>query len=346
MKRLKDKKLFDNINSFLSEYLPTIRNKSDNTISTYRMTLKLYILFFEQVKGVDVFELVTEMLTRDSIVEFLNWLGRNRGCCASTRNNRLSCIRTFYKYLALHCDPSLVSMMGDIAEIQKERVIKDQPPVVLTEEEVSLVLAAPDANTRIGIRDRFYLTMMYDSAGRSDEILSLKVQDLTITGETSKIHVIGKGGKSRMIPISEKATALMRQYLKLFHPVQEKNQYLFYVESNGQKRIMSADNAARIMKKYELIVKQKHPNLPHLHPHLWRHTRAQQLYSAGMPLPLISEWLGHSNMETSLIYAHSDVEMKRKAIEKATNGENPLIPKEFPKFMNDKDIIKKLYGLA
>ena len=51
-------------------------------------------------------------------------------------------------------------------------------------------------------------------------------------------------------------------------------------------------------------------------------------------------------METSLIYAHSDVEMKRKAIENATNGENPLITKEFPKFMNDKDIIKKLYGLA
>jgi len=77
-----------------------------------------------------------------------------------------------------------------------------------------------------------------------------------------------------------------------------------------------------------------------------RHTRAQNLYSAGMPLPLVSEWLGYSNMETSLIYAHADVEMKRKAIEKATSGENTLVEKELPKYMTDKDIIKRLYGIA
>ena len=83
-----------------------------------------------------------------------------------------------------------------------------------------------------------------------------------------------------------------------------------------------------------------------LRKELFRHTRAQNLYSAGMPLPLVSEWLGHSQMESSLIYAHADVDMKRKAIEKATSGSNLLVEKEAPKYMKDEEIIKILYGLC
>jgi len=310
------------------------------------MTLKLFLLFFEKEKNIDVFKLMTSMITRDSVVEFLRWLDEERSCCASTRNNRLSCIRTFYRYLTSHNDPSAVTMMNDIAEIRKEPIIQHKPPVILSEEEVAMVLAAPNVNTKIGIRDRCYLAMLYDSGSRSDEMLSLKLQDTTITGKTSKIRIIGKGGKTRMTPISEQATNILRNYIKCFHRAQDKNQYLFYIERGGVKKRMSADNGARIMEKYELLVKQTHPQLPHLHPHLWRHTRAQHLYSAGMPLPLLSEWLGHSKMETSLIYAHADVEMKRKAIEKATSGENLLVAKELPKYMDDKETVKRLYGIA
>ena len=65
-----------------------------------------------------------------------------------------------------------------------------------------------------------------------------------------------------------------------------------------------------------------------------------------MPLPLVSEWLGHSQMETSLIYAHADVDMKRKAIEKAASGANMLVEKETPRYMKDEEIIKMLYGIS
>ena len=346
MKKLKDKKLFNNIKSFLTEYLPNVRGKSSNTVTSYRITLNLFLRFFEQSKKIDIFDFTTEMMTRDSVLGFLAWLKEERNCSVETRNNRLSCIRTFYKYLATHCDLSLAPVMNDLAEIAKGKVIKDQLPVVLSMEQVEWVLAAPNTNTPIGIRDRFYLTIMYDSGCRDDEMLSLKLQDITITGKTSKIHIIGKGGKSRITPISKKATALLGQYLKFFHPGHDNSHYLFYVKRDGTKRKMSADNAGRIMNKYELIVKQEHSDLPHLHPHLWRHTRAQHLYSAGMPLPVVSEWLGHSSMKTSLIYAHADVDMKRKAIENATGGDNPLVHKELPRYMNDGETIKKLYGIT
>jgi len=346
MRKLKDKQLFDTISTFLLVYLPKIRNKSANTITSYRIALKLFIQFFEQVKNIEVFDLTVSMITSDSIVEFLDWLKNERNCSASTRNNRLSCLRSFYKYLVKQYDPSLITMLNDIAEIHKESVVKDQPPVILNDEEIAAVLAAPNPDSRIGIRDRCFLTILYDSGCRSDELRSLRIQDVTITGKNSKIHIIGKGGKSRMNPISEKATSIMKHYLEIFHPARKKDKFLFYVDRSPIQGKMSSDNAARIMNKYEKIVKEIYPNLPHLHPHLFRHTRAQNLYSAGMPLPLVSEWLGHSQMETSLIYAHADVDMKRKAIEKATSGSNLLVEKEAPKYMKDEEIIKILYGLC
>jgi integrase/recombinase XerD len=70
------------------------------------------------------------------------------------------------------------------------------------------------------------------------------------------------------------------------------------------------------------------------------------LYRSGMPLALLSEWLGHANLETTMIYAYADTEMKRKAIQKATAQSNPLNSKEELMFWkNDDDLIRKLYGL-
>ena len=71
------------------------------------------------------------------------------------------------------------------------------------------------------------------------------------------------------------------------------------------------------------------------------------LYQHGMPLPLISQWLGHSELETTLVYAHADTELKRKEIEKSTPIDSPLKEKlnaERYK-VNDEDILKRLYGL-
>ena len=109
---------------------------------------------------------------------------------------------------------------------------------------------------------------------------------------------------------------------------------------------MSADIGARILAKYERVLKEEIPTLPHLHPHLFRHTRAMHLYEAGMPLPMISEWLGHSQMETTLIYAYADTEMKRKAVEKVTDSANSIFTKETFQYLDDEVILKKLYGPA
>ncbi|HHW36519.1 MAG TPA: tyrosine-type recombinase/integrase [Bacillales bacterium] len=71
--------------------------------------------------------------------------------------------------------------------------------------------------------------------------------------------------------------------------------------------------------------------MPHLHPHLWRRTRAIHLYTAGVPLPLISEWLGHSNEETTRIYARVTDEMKRQAQRKLEEYKDSVFNLKTPK---------------
>ena len=80
--------------------------------------------------------------------------------------------------------------------------------------------------------------------------------------------------------------------------------------------------------------------------HELRHTRAMHLYIAGMPLEMVAQWLGHSQMETSLIYANATTEMKQAAVKKISSKENSVFrDDEKFKYEDNDDIIKQLYGL-
>ena len=110
---------------------------------------------------------------------------------------------------------------------------------------------------------------------------------------------------------------------------------------------MSDDNVSRFIKKYGREAKEICSEVPdNLHPHLFRHSRAMHLYRSGMPLALLSEWLGHAQLETTMIYAYADTEMKRDAIQKATGHHNPLMSRDqIPIWKGDDQIIRQLYGL-
>lgn len=115
---------------------------------------------------------------------------------------------------------------------------------------------------------------------------------------------------------------------------------------NQKQRSMSQDNIQRFMKTYEKKARETKRDLPHVHPHLCRRTRAMHLYLAGVPLPLVSEWLGHSNIETTQIYARATDEMKRQAQRKLGNKETSVVKQDVSfKYADNKDILKKLAGL-
>lgn len=346
MKKIKDPKLFLSIKAFLTVYLPEIRAKSNNTIKSYRDTLNLFFQFLKLKKNLSLQQVTMENVCASTVKEFLDWLIDERGCSFSTRNQRLSCIRGFYGYLAEN-NLELFDNYSKLQSIEKITIPDKRLDVMLTIDDIRLILKQPDAKNKTGLRDQFYLALLYDTGCRNSEILNLRLKDIHINqkGEGS-IHIIGKGRRFRATPVSKNVIQIYHKYERVFHPQHGKNHYLFYTVRKGITDRMSDDNVARFIKKYEVSARITNPNLPHLHPHLFRHARAMHLYQAGMPLVLISEWLGHAQLETTLIYANADVTMKREAIDKVTNSKNSVFKDEPFKHQNDEDIIKKLYGLT
>lgn len=346
MTKIKDPELFDNIKDFLTSYLPVIRAKSSNTITAYKSTLNLYLSFIQKFCHKRLADVTKEDFNQTNILEFLEWLKIERQNCTATRNQRLVHIRQYCKYLM----GSDILSFSDFVKIQKIAKETDPPKdelEYLTIEQTKLVLAQPETNKNIGVRDHFFISLLYDSGCRDQEILDLQVGDFVEMKTCAELHIVGKGHKYRAIPISKDVQKMFHEYCKIYHTDLQKNALLFYTIRNGVKTKMSPDNVARFLNKYEKQARKTDPNIPHIHPHLFRHTRAMHLYMAGMPLPLVSEWLGHSQLETTTIYARATTEMKRKAIEKISTAENAVFKKdEVFKYIDNDEVIKKLYGLS
>ena len=343
--RVSDPKLFSSINTFLSLYLPKIRSRSEHTIKAHRDTINVFAEFMKQTKNVPLAKLCASDFNRENFIAFLDWIQAERGCSDSTRNQRLMSLRVFCKYLVGEkaSDFDLFSEISDINRIPvPERVLKDS----LTLDDIELLFGLPDPATEYGMRDRFYIVLLYDSGCRNDEILSLKLIDLEPGKNGGKLNVIGKGRKFRVTPLSKEAIEVFWQYIARFHPEKDPQKPLFYTEKRGIASNMSPDNTARILRKYEQQAQAIRADIPHLHPHLFRHARALHLYQAGMPLAVIAEWLGHSKLETTRIYAYADTEMKKTAAEKAFAAKPAIFTDEDFEFQDDEMTIKRLYGLA
>ena len=146
-------------------------------------------------------------------------------------------------------------------------------------------------------------------------------------GRLPKVTLFGKGRKSRVVPLMDKTAQHLKKYLSLFHEIAaaDDDAPLFYSVIHGNRQCLSARRVRYMLQKYGEQARQVCSEVPeNVYPHLFRHSRAMHLYQEGMDLTLVSQWLGHSQLETTQIYAHADTEHKRKAIEAATPQDNPL----------------------
>lgn len=316
MKKLKDERLFHMIRNFFAVYLPEQRSCSPHTIKAYKESINLLFSFLEIEKRIQLFDITFETLNTQTVLEFLSWLENERHCGIRTRNQRLAAIRAFFNYSG-KMDVSLIEYQNDLRKIPMKKASDNGSINFLSETALKVLLAEPDITTSKGVRDMFYMILLYDSGARNSELLNLRLMNVDLTPCRGHISVLGKGNRHRIIPIMDRTAEHCRKYLKLYHGNKcSQNQYLFYIMRNGQKNRMSDDNVARFLKQYGVSAKKKCSEIPDkVHPHLFRHTRAMHLYRGGMPLALLAEWLGHSQLETTLIYANADTEMKRQAIE-------------------------------
>lgn len=346
MKKIKDPMLFRQIKTFLTEYLPVIRKRRPNTVESYRAALNGYLAYICAVRRKELPQVTLQDFNAENVQGFMGWLKTEHNNTAPTVNQRYSHVKQFCKYLMNH---SLMDFTdyAEIQEIAREQDCRKEEFIFLSVDEMKIVLAQPDTRKKTGVRDKFYMALLYDSGCRNQEILDLRLKDFIVNSKgEAEIHVIGKGQNYRVTPISKEVAELFRKYCRFYHQQMNLEDFLFYTVRRDVVKPMSADNTARFLNVYEAAARKEIPGLVHLHPHLFRRTRAMHLYSAGVPLPLISEWLGHSQLETTQVYARATTDMKRKAAEKVASEEDMIFKDEPFRYANDEETIKKLYGLA
>ncbi len=214
---------------------------------------------------------------------------------------------------------------------------------VLSEDALNTIFSQP-AGTRMGLRDRTMMILLYDSAARLAEILNLGVNDICLNENNPYIRVMGKGSKERVVAINVKTVKHVKQYLDVYRLKDNPNiNLLFYTIIKGRAGKMSEGNVERFIQQYADKARESCPDIPlHVHPHMLRRTRATNLYQNGVELALISRILGHAILDTTRVYAKPSLAMMRKAM---NSFDAPQTRDEKPLWIGSEDEMAKLCGL-
>ena len=271
-----------------SDYLRIEKRNSPHTISAYRCDL---IRFSAELSGKTL-----DSVTTANIRSFLISL-RSQGMSASSVARSLSSIKSFFKYLCQ--DKQLKNNPAIILETPKRwRKLPD----VLTHEDVEKLLKGPDLNSKLGLRDKAMLEILYASGLRVSELVSLKVSQLNL--EVGYLRTLGKGSKERIVPIGTLAKRAVENYIL------NSRRALISSRKDGRKADelfltrrglgMTRQGFWKILKGYVAKVNIK----ASVSPHTLRHAFATHLLERGADLRSVQQMLGHSDISTTQIYTH------------------------------------------
>ncbi len=249
---------------------------------------------------------------RSDLMIFTNWLGKknllrvdsgnisdflaNRyqiGMSSRTTARILSSLRRFYGYFlrenAIAIDPTAL-----ITAPRTTRVL----PQTLTENDVELLLSAPETAVPRGQRDYAMLEMMYATGLRVSELVDLKFEQINL--RQGVVQIVGKGGRERLVPVGEEALSCLETYLNNGR-VQllsgRQSDYIFVTRRGGN---MTRQAFWHIIKNYAFKAQIHKP----LSPHTLRHAFATHLLNHGADLRVVQLLLGHVDLSTTQIYTH------------------------------------------
>lgn len=339
---MKSSLFFSRTFDFLELYLNKQRSKSPYTIKAYRDSLTVFRKFLLEQKKISILKFSFQDCTRDLILDFMTYL-KTEGKSVTTCDERLAAIKSYLWYVA-DSDitwQSVAISIGNVPFLKKKKVIKD----TIEQNCLKDLFNLPQKNKK-GNRDRMILILLYDSAVRVSELTHLNISDVQSSGQNPYIRVEGKGDRQRLVSISSNTVQHIEAYLKNYHTFTEDSKSPFlYTTIKGNQFRMSERNIERIIDKYAKLLREKHPEMPaKLHPHMFRRTRATDLYQHGVDLEVVSRFLGHSSTQTTRIYANPSVEQIRVAVEKAAN-KNIDTPVKQNWSSKNEDEIAKLCGL-
>ncbi len=261
---------------------------SRNTLDSYRRDLAKFALWLERQRGLSILQ-----TTHADIQGFLAHLVAAQKAKPSSTGRAISSLKRLFRYLLrqgkISTDPTL--------QIDTPKLPRNLPKS-LTEQDVELLLDAPDVQTPLGLRDRTMLEVLYATGLRVSELVTLRVAQVSM--DMGVVRVMGKGSKERLVPLGEEALDWLRRYLADGRGVLLGRQVsdALFVTQRGE-------GMTRQMFWYLIKKHAKHGGMHKpLSPHTLRHAFATHLLNHGADLRVVQMLLGHADISTTQIYTH------------------------------------------
>lgn len=341
---IKDKSIhfFSLIQKFLQIHLK--HRCSEKTIDRHKVVLNLFLNFLCEKESKNLQQLTLYDFTQENIEMFITKQKEEKHLAPSSCNVYLSSLKVFASFVMAE-DQNFTCEAVKIKAIRKLKENKNLTVKFFSVNVLNALVKTQDKKTTKGFRNAFLMLLMFDTGCRLSEVTGLRLVDITIKEDHSFLTVLGKGSKKRVVPICSYTEKVLKKYLEKFHLDSNSSDFLFYSQHIGNKKArMSNHSVSWIVSISAKMARVKNPNVPEkITPHMFRHSRAMHLYRNGMSLAMVAQLLGHSQMETTQIYAYADTEMKRTAISQATNSLHSLFVVH--KEMKDLEF-KKRFGLT
>jgi integrase/recombinase XerC len=286
--------ILNDINEYLV-FVSQVKNLSENTTKSYERDLKKLYLFLEKLNVTNYSEIKEEICSA--------WIGDlySQNNKPKSIQRHLSSAKGFFRFLKKN------NLIGSSPfELVTAPKSSNTLPDVLSPEDVEQLLNFKPSNT-IEIRDMAIVELMYSSGLRVSETVNINISDFE--EKMSFLRVIGKGSKTRLVPMGRFAINAINNWLNEREKISNNTDALF-LNSKGSR--LSVRSIQLRLKK--MAIKQ---GLPPVHPHMLRHSFATHMLESSGDLRTIQELLGHSSLSTTQIYTKLDYQHLAKIYDKS-----------------------------
>jgi len=304
--------LAPHLTAFLRERLPHERRASVHTCETYSHAFRLLVEYAATQRKITPSQLHLEHIDAPLVLAFLKHLESTRGNQTATRNARLTAIKSFMHFLEYRV-PAALDQVRQILAIPLK---KTDTKLVrhLSVPEMQAILDAPDARTRMGIRDRAMLHVCVAGGLRASELVGLIVEHVSFN-PLPCVEIHGKGRRERRLPLWKHTGTALREWLAVRGSATDPALFL-----NARGEAMTRAGFAFVLGKHVRTARGACPSLreKRVSPHCLRHTCAMMTLQATGDIRKVALWLGHNSLQSTEMYLRADPTQKLEAVSLAT----------------------------
>lgn len=299
--------------AYLRVRLPVEREASQHTCDTYAYAFQLLLTYASKKLSVPPSALQMEQIDAPLVLEFLEYLQRERGNTPRTRNARLTAIKSFMHFIE-HRIPGALEQVNRVLAIPNKKTdtrLVDH----LTAEQCQAILDNPDPSVRFAIRDRAMLHVSVTAGLRVSELVGLRLEDVSFESQYLNLHVTGKGRKNRLLTLWRPVAESVRAWLAVRGEPCVPELFL-----NARGKAMTRAGFEYLLRKHATEASQRCASLrdKRISPHVLRHTCALNILQATGDIRKVALWLGHESIQTTEDYLRVDVTQRIGILDAAT----------------------------